>query len=53
MCGALLDDWGNGDSADLFLTLGNFGFSSMRSWCCSMSWVWNIRTELCRIASGK
>ena len=29
VCGATLDDWANGGSADVFFTYGEYGFSSM------------------------
>ena len=32
---------------------GEDGFTSMGSWCYSRGWVWNLRTKLCCIASGK
>ena len=35
MSGAPLDDWANVGSVDVFLTYGEYGFSSMRSWSSS------------------
>ena len=34
MCGVPLDNWSNSGSVDIF-TYGEYGFSSMRSWCYS------------------
>ena len=36
-----------------FITHDRFGFSSMGSRCHYNEWVWNSRTNLCWIASGK
>ena len=36
-----------------FITHDQFGFSSMGSRCHCNEWVWNSRTKLCWIASGK
>ena len=32
---------------------GDYGFTSIGSWCYSMGWVWNLRTKGCCMASGK
>ena len=32
---------------------GEYGFTSMGSWCYSRGLVWNLRTKKCCIASGK
>ena len=46
-------DWvNNGGSVDILLD-GEYGFTFMGSWYYSMEWVWNLRTKLCCIASGK
>ena len=39
-------------SVDVFLH-GEYGDSSVRSYCYSREWLWNLRTKLCCIASGK
>ena len=52
MCSTIPYDWTDGGSVDVFLN-GEYGFTSMRSRCQSMEWVWNFRTKLCSIASGK
>ena len=53
MYGAPLDNWAKGSSVDVFSKHGEYGFSSMGSWCYSREWVWNLRTRFCCIASGK
>ena len=53
VCGAPLDDWANSGSADIFFTCGEYGFGSMGSSFHSREWVWNLKTKLCCIASGK
>ena len=53
MYGAPLDNWAKGSSVDVFSKHGEYGFSSMGSWCYSREWVWNSRTKFCCIASGK
>ena len=45
-------DWTDGDSVDVFLN-GEYGFTSMGSYCYYTEWVWNLLTKLCYIASGK
>ena len=37
----------------MFFSNGEYGFTSIGSWCYSMGWVWNLRTTLCSIASVK
>ena len=41
MCGALLDDWVNGGSADDFFVNGEYAFCPKETWCYSRQWVWN------------
>ena len=53
VCGAPLDDWANSGSVDIFFTCGEYGFGSMGSSFHSREWVWNLKTKLCCIASGK
>ena len=36
-----------------FFLNGEYGFTSMGSWCYSTEWVWNLKKKLCSIASGK
>ena len=36
-----------------FFIHGEYGFSSMGSWCYSREFVWNLKTKLCHITSGK
>ena len=36
-----------------FFLNDEYGFISMENWCYSTEWVWNLRTQLCRIASRK
>ena len=48
-----LEDWANGGFIDVFFTHVWHAFSSIGSWCYSREWVWNSRTKLCCIASGK
>ena len=38
-------DWTDGGSVDVFLN-GEYGFTSMKSRCHSMEWVWNLRIKL-------
>ena len=45
--------WANGGSLDVSFTHGEYGFSSMGSWCFSWEWVWNLRTKLCCTVSGE
>ena len=52
LCSTTSYDWTDGGSADVFLN-GDYSFTSIRSRCHSMEWVWKLRTKLCSIASGK
>ena len=44
--------WANGGSVDVSFMHGEYGFSSMRSWCYSRKWVWNSRTKLLHCFRG-
>ena len=37
----------------MFFLNGEYVFTFMRNRCHSAEWVWNLRTKLCSIASGK
>ena len=52
-----LGDWAIDGGADVLVTnvvrLREYGFISLGSWSYSREWVWDLRTKLCCIATGK
>ena len=43
----------NGGSVDVSFLHGDFGYSSVGSYCYSREWFWNSKTEICCMAPGK
>ena len=49
----MIIDWANSGSVDYFFIWWVNFYLIKGSWCYSREWVWNLRTKLCYIASGK
>ena len=52
LCPLMIGLMRNDSSVDVFLH-GQYGFSSVGSCCYSREWLWNSRTKLCCMATGK
>ena len=52
-----LGDWAIDGCVDVLVTnvvrLREYGFISLGNWSYSREWVWDLRTKLCCIATGK